>query len=180
MALMLAYEESPTECQRLAANHGYKALCIQEVSHPEEPSFALYATSLDDSTVAEHDKEVVLVIRGTSSIHDVVTDIRAAPAAFPPTREEIMHTIYGFHSTPEPDLARSRDEHDDDVCIPLQIENTQVRLFLERLFALTKLCMCAGVGVAPNAIYQDLCLWGDMSLGDVRPFRGGLQLSHAR
>lgn len=39
-------------------------------------------------------KEVILTIRGTLSIHDVVTDIRNAPHPFPPTQEEILSLIY--------------------------------------------------------------------------------------
>lgn len=43
-------------------------------------------------------KEVVLTIRGTLSIHDVVTDIRAAPHPFPPSHEEILSLIYQVRS----------------------------------------------------------------------------------
>lgn len=39
-------------------------------------------------------KEVILTVRGTLSIHDVVTDIRAAPHPFPPSQEEILSLIY--------------------------------------------------------------------------------------
>lgn len=138
LALMLAYVETPTECQRVAATQGYKSLCIQEVSNAEEPAFALYASTTDGDmatneskankgSVWEREKEVVLVIRGTSSIHDVVTDIRAAPVAFPPSREEIMQAIYGSRSKSSPTATR-HSNHETEVCIPSQIANTQVRL----------------------------------------------------
>lgn len=45
------------------------------------------AESLNGSkrkTIHNKRKEAALVIRGTYSIHDVVTDIRATPAEFPP------------------------------------------------------------------------------------------------
>lgn len=126
---MLAYEEDPTECQRMAAMQGYTALCIREVSKPEEPAFSLYATTLDNSSGSDHintmEKEVVLAIRGTSSVHDVVTDIRAAPAMFPPTPEEIMHMIYGSNDS-ESQINEGCDEYENGTCIPSQIESTQV------------------------------------------------------
>jgi hypothetical protein len=141
MALMLAYVEAPTDCQRMAATQGYTSLCIQEVSSAEQPAFALYASSTDgDAAESESkinrgsrrpkEKEVVLVIRGTSSIHDVVTDIRAAPVAFPPSREEIMQTIYGSRHSAGSSCSSTAPhaELESEVCVASQIANTQVKL----------------------------------------------------
>lgn len=43
--------------------------------------------------------EAVLVIRGTQTIQDVVTDIRAAPLVFPPPAEEVDAALRGTSST---------------------------------------------------------------------------------
>ena len=46
--------------------------------------------------------EAVLVIRGTQTIQDVVTDIRAAPQMFPPPAEEIDAALRGIGSAHNP------------------------------------------------------------------------------
>jgi hypothetical protein len=94
MALLLAYEESAVECQRIASLQGWDTITVHQVSEPEKPGYAIYATKR--SSIATSDtKEVVVVIRGTHSVHDLVTDIRAAPHHFPPKQEAIRRIIGG-------------------------------------------------------------------------------------
>lgn len=72
-------------------------------------------------------KEAVLAIRGTKTIQDVVTDIRAAPQEFPPPQEEITAALNGdiyinsraqaFNSVPGGDKSKgqaNRSNSDDD------------------------------------------------------------------
>lgn len=153
LALMIAYEDKPAECQRMASTQGYTLLCMQETSEPEQPAFGLYATTsaagrwtvgedgklsevlkspgagepkhcqLDESPEYGDNKEVVLVIRGTHSVQDVVTDIRNAPTAFPPPEEEIMRAIYGvYHSD---SYIGSASASGSDICIASQIGSSQ-------------------------------------------------------
>jgi hypothetical protein len=169
---MIAYEENPVECQRLASSQGYTTICLQEISDTEQPAFGLYATtsaaglwlvSADGhlSNPSSHHKlswvenrsseegflnsrmnqphEAILVIRGTQSIQDVVTDIRAAPAAFPPPHEEILKTIYGTSSGGGGGGIRSRGAdsdssmHGSDICTPSKIGSSLVS-FLSLLY----------------------------------------------
>jgi hypothetical protein len=152
-ALMIAYEENPVECQRLASSQGYSTICLQETSETEQPAFGLYATSsaagmwligtdgnlsnaspqkklswVENTPSLSHDSsrmsqphEVILVIRGTQSIQDVVTDIRAAPAAFPPPTEEILKTIYGTTGT-----GTGMTTEGSDICTPSKIGSSLV------------------------------------------------------
>ena len=46
----------------------------------DEPAFFCAASTIQ--------KEVVLAVRGTSTVQDVATDVRAAPAPFPPSSDE--------------------------------------------------------------------------------------------
>ena len=117
MALMQVYEESPIECQRIAATQGYSCICVETVSKTERPAFGIFVSNSNNAqdipSTRRNDefahspkidadfpmpqrrpKEVVLTVRGTLSIHDVVTDIRASPHPFPPTQEEILSLIY--------------------------------------------------------------------------------------
>ena len=56
-----------------------------------------FASTCSSSTSKrnEIEKIAVLAIRGTSSVHDFVTDIRAAPMEFPPGVDEIRESLYG-------------------------------------------------------------------------------------
>lgn len=148
---MIAYEENPVECQRLALSQGYSTICVQELSDTEQPAFGLYASSsaagmwivgddgkllnttdlprsnlswVQNSSPTNHASpsfnEVILVIRGTQSIQDVVTDIRAAPAEFPPPQDEILKTIYGTYSH---SLEMTKVS---DICTPSKIGSSQV------------------------------------------------------
>jgi len=132
LALEFVYNPSRVDAQRLAASQGWDTIFFKETAEPEQPAFALFATSRNKSAhVAEHKSSVqpqdaflsselfsrykftsskcrdvvssakevkkiaVLAIRGTSSVHDVVTDIRAAPTEFPPKQDEIRSCLYG-------------------------------------------------------------------------------------
>jgi hypothetical protein len=80
--LSVIYEESPVDMQRLALYQGWTTILVSSLSKPEQPAYALFATR-------EGRKQVVLAIRGTASVHDIITDIRATPVNFPPSKEEI-------------------------------------------------------------------------------------------
>eukprot|EP00596_Hydrurales_sp_CCMP1899_P009831 CAMPEP_0119037604 /NCGR_PEP_ID=MMETSP1177-20130426/6057_1 /TAXON_ID=2985 /ORGANISM="Ochromonas sp, Strain CCMP1899" /LENGTH=1390 /DNA_ID=CAMNT_0006999107 /DNA_START=105 /DNA_END=4274 /DNA_ORIENTATION=+ len=86
LALSVIYEESPVNMQRLALYQGWTTILISSLSKPEQPAYAIFATR-------EGRKQVVLAVRGTSSIHDIVTDIRATPENFPPSKEEINEIL---------------------------------------------------------------------------------------
>ncbi len=92
LALKLAYEADSVECQRLARLQHWDPIYICTESNTEQPAYMLLATSHTYGP-KESKKEAVLVIRGTKSIHDVVTDIRAAPQHFPPSSEEIAIAV---------------------------------------------------------------------------------------
>ena len=70
------YERAPVELQLLAAQQGWRLLFSKETAAPFEPAFALLGHA--------GRKCAMLVVRGTTSVHDVVTDIRALPVPFPP------------------------------------------------------------------------------------------------
>lgn len=53
-------------------------------------------SSRNDGKNSNNKKEVVLAIRGTATVHDVVTDIRSAPQEFPPSPEEIKLALAGL------------------------------------------------------------------------------------
>ena len=105
MALTFAYCPSPVECERLAHTIGYDTLYFHNESTTanntnntipgtgvaERPAFVLMASTVSPDM---KEKVAVLAIRGTETIHDLVTDIRAAPEPFPPEKEEILSYIY--------------------------------------------------------------------------------------
>lgn len=99
LALKAVYCESEVECQRMGLLQGFDLLCCELTSAPEQPAYALLGTSPDlevgvsrvqqlrgngSAKDAKLRKEVILAIRGTNSVQDVVTDIRANPIHFPP------------------------------------------------------------------------------------------------
>jgi hypothetical protein len=87
-AALWCYAESPTAVQLVAGQQGWTLLFergfLAEPFAPErdvvaEPAFFCLA-----SGPGRPRREVMLAVRGTASVHDVATDIRAVPAAFPP------------------------------------------------------------------------------------------------
>lgn len=103
LALKLAYEADSVECQRLARLQHWDPIYICTESNTEQPAYMLLATSRTHCR-KESKKEAVLVIRGTKSIHDVVTDIRAAPQHFPPSSEEIAIAVTTGYSVYDKDI----------------------------------------------------------------------------
>lgn len=106
LGCVAVYQVDEVECQRMAASAGWATICAELDSSPEMPAFALFAApatlsthppesgnddSHDDDYVnsngrggeEEDAKTAVLAIRGTKSLHDIVTDIRCEPVAFP-------------------------------------------------------------------------------------------------
>ena len=82
------YEASPTCVQLVAKQQGLALLFARgfpegpDAREPvvDEPAFFCAASASK--------KEVVLAVRGTSTVQDVATDVRAAPAPFPPASQE--------------------------------------------------------------------------------------------
>lgn len=58
---------------------------------PEQPCYALFGHRSEGPST----REVVLAIRGTQTVQDVVTDIRAAPTQFPPAAAEVQSCLRG-------------------------------------------------------------------------------------
>lgn len=98
LALQAVYEESAVECQRVAQLQGWRTILCCSESAPEQPAYALFA-----SHIGAGRKEACLAVRGTSSVHDLVTDIRAAPHRFPPPADQVADAMAG--------VFRPRDAH---------------------------------------------------------------------
>ena len=100
LAVNIVYEESLEDMQRLALTQGWSTILISSNSAPEQPAYALFASGGDTDRkdikigidVRER-KEVVLVVRGTASVQDIVTDIRAAPQRFPCSIDDIARAL---------------------------------------------------------------------------------------
>ena len=98
LALKIVYEETAFDCQRLAKTQGWETIFtnIENELEPEQPCYALFATSHDVIvTKGSRKKEAILAVRGTKTIQDVVTDIRATPQEFPPSKEEVQQALDG-------------------------------------------------------------------------------------
>ena len=96
LALLISYEVNAVECQRLAALQGFLLLIFSGDSDPERPSFSIYSSSGEgEPSSLRAKREAVLVIRGTHTIQDVVTDLRATPIVFPPSKEDIDGILSG-------------------------------------------------------------------------------------
>lgn len=95
LALSAVYEEGAADMQRLAFTQGWSTLFISAQSAPEQPAHTLFATdaSVKVNEKGQKRKEAVLSVRGTASVEDIVTDIRAAPQNFPPSLEEISKAL---------------------------------------------------------------------------------------
>jgi hypothetical protein len=94
-ALHFCYMSNACEMQLRAAQRGFWLLFTKPDALPSQPAFCLFARPGDRvKPVAEEDVRrepywwhsgacVVLAIRGTTDIYDVVTDIRTNPVPFP-------------------------------------------------------------------------------------------------
>jgi len=74
LPLFFMYDQDPVDAQLLGSQQGWQLVYIAVKSEPEQPAFGLFAHK--EKNVA------ALVIRGTHSIQDIVTDIRAKPVPF--------------------------------------------------------------------------------------------------
>ena len=95
LALCACYQEQPADIQRLASSQEWETLFAHTDSKPEQPAFVLFARKQDSSMDCQDCREAVLCVRGTQSLQDVVTDIRAAPCSFPPDAEVVEHAWRG-------------------------------------------------------------------------------------
>jgi hypothetical protein len=107
LALDVVYEDHELDMRRLARHHGLELLCSNASAEeneelrrrPEQPVYALFvpqAPPTDASATGGAGvgagaprPEAVLAVRGTRSVQDVVTDIRAAPMRFPATDDVV-------------------------------------------------------------------------------------------
>lgn len=76
------YLDSEVDMQRLLQFRGYRLLFANVKSEREQPAFYLAASDAK--------REVVLGIRGTQSLHDVVTDLKVVPEKFAPGIEKAV------------------------------------------------------------------------------------------
>jgi len=97
---MLIYEEQPADMQRLAEQQGWATLFAHTEAAPEQPAFALFGSTAAFDGGADNgagsgtvEKEIVLAIRGTTTLVDVVTDIRTLPQRFPPSFETVERIL---------------------------------------------------------------------------------------
>jgi len=95
LALCAVYQEQPADIQRLAGSQGWETLFVHADSKPEQPAFVLFARKQSSATDRGDCCHAVLCIRGTQTVQDVVTDIRAAPCSFPPDAEVVEHAWRG-------------------------------------------------------------------------------------
>ena len=118
---MLIYEEQPADMQRLALQQGWATLFAHTVAAPEQPAFALFGSTEDlDGDGGADRKEIVLAIRGTTTLVDIVTDIRTLPQRFPPSFEKIERIL----SSSKPRMDRQH-QCDDPSDVPEEAEDEQ-------------------------------------------------------
>lgn len=88
-AALWCYLESPTAVELVARQQGYALLFENGWRRQREavaqPGFICIARL--DGASGSGSKKAILAIRGTASVHDVATDVRAFPAPFPPQQE---------------------------------------------------------------------------------------------
>eukprot|EP00004_Rigifila_ramosa_P003140 TRINITY_DN1329_c0_g1_i2.p1 TRINITY_DN1329_c0_g1~~TRINITY_DN1329_c0_g1_i2.p1 ORF type:complete len:727 (+),score=170.72 TRINITY_DN1329_c0_g1_i2:28-2181(+) len=73
-ALVFAYISDELDIQRLVAQHGFVLVFAETVSGKEMPAFFLCCNP--------RTKEAIVAVRGTASVHDVLTDIKATALPF--------------------------------------------------------------------------------------------------
>lgn len=103
LALEIAYLDNAADMRRLGLlHHRLELLCCNadDERAAEQPCYALYATHAYPAQQSQQQEqqqplEVVLAIRGTHSVQDVVTDIRSMPQAFPPPQDVIEACLGG-------------------------------------------------------------------------------------
>ena len=118
LALEAVYADQECDCQRIALSQGWTTVFVNSTSAPEQPAYGLFVTkdtpfsntnisnSTTNSTTHQDKKkdptsssssrgEIVVAIRGTLTIQDIVTDIRTAPQRIPPDAEDIDSAFSG-------------------------------------------------------------------------------------
>lgn len=78
LPLHFAYTKTALELQVLCNTTGWSLVFHKPVSRFHQPAFSLLACRATMTAA--------LVVRGTGSVHDVITDIQAIPVPFPPPR----------------------------------------------------------------------------------------------
>lgn len=73
LSLHAIYEEDPVDVQRISKLQDFTMIYLHESADISEPAFGLF--------VHEELKIVALIIRGSKSVHDIITDLRAIPKA---------------------------------------------------------------------------------------------------
>jgi hypothetical protein len=99
LALEAVYAEDECECQRIAYTQGWVTIVAKTLSGAEEPAYAVFARS---GAGGSNDREVVVAIRGTSSVHDIVTDLRAAPQTIPIDQADVDDAMLGKYKPMRP------------------------------------------------------------------------------
>jgi hypothetical protein len=109
LALQAVYAEQEEELQRLAGCRGWDTLFCSLRAAPEQPAYAVFARRDTGRERcgggAGEVGEVVVAIRGTASMQDIATDVRAAPHRFPPSTEEVDEALEGSHGLRDPERA---------------------------------------------------------------------------
>jgi pimeloyl-ACP methyl ester carboxylesterase len=106
LALDIVYENNELDMRRLGKYHGLELLCSNVSAEdneelrrrPEQPVYALFvpqAPPNPSTSTASHKSEAIVAIRGTQSVQDVVTDVRARPIRFPPPDHTILDLLHG-------------------------------------------------------------------------------------
>jgi pimeloyl-ACP methyl ester carboxylesterase len=106
LALEIVYENNELDMRRLGKYHGLELLCSNVATEeneelrrrPEQPVYALFvpqAPANSSTSTESRISEAVLAIRGTQSVQDVITDVRARPIRFPPPEHTILDLLRG-------------------------------------------------------------------------------------
>ena len=92
LALFAIYSSSVVEVQQQLFSAGFALIYASLESGLDKPSFALCA-SRRQGLEQELGKEAVLVIRGTHSLEDFLTDLRAQPVKYPPSASVVLECL---------------------------------------------------------------------------------------
>ncbi|CAM9212244.1 unnamed protein product [Discosporangium mesarthrocarpum] len=105
LPLHFAYDRTAVELQVLCNTTGWSLVFHKADSRPNQPAFSLLARrggNPGDGT--GFSGTAVLVVRGTKSIHDVITDIQAIPVPFPTNHGGVegseMVSLEGWNALP--------------------------------------------------------------------------------
>ena len=138
LALEAVYADQECDCQRVALSQGWTSVYINSTSSPEQPAYALFTkdivgnegnnnigTRTNTSTSIKSNAstssgstrgEIVLAIRGTQTIQDIVTDIRTAPQRIPPDPIDIDCAFTGKYRRMRARTDTFTVNAEEDVC----------------------------------------------------------------